>query len=285
MTKSHVTVSASEHPTPKQMKEFYLQVENGRMTKERFQEVLRGGNIKSLTQSLQEPSPFFANEEVPSNYGYPSGYTVKPVCEQLVAFGKHFPNLDGSEVLALSKELPPLPQGAEGWFVAPRWEKFASSYNEAVEKVLDLIGKTRTFHNYRKGALGPKYLRLSERTTVALQMFGEWQKGDYLLLPAQFGLLHRGRSDRRVLEVIANSPQFGLGSFIVGSMLLSHPERLVVWEQLHIDCPGDEYSPGAGGCFSIAPGFHWYDGGVRFSTYGVGDANAHYGAASAFLPQ
>ncbi|OGZ07592.1 MAG: hypothetical protein A2762_02150 [Candidatus Lloydbacteria bacterium RIFCSPHIGHO2_01_FULL_54_11] len=230
-------------------------------------------------------SPFFANEEVPSNYGYPSGYTVKPVCEQLVAFGKYFPNLDGREVLALSKELPPPPQGAEGWFVAPKRERVAKTENEAVEHVLDLIGKTRTLHNYRKGELGLKHIKLSERTAAALQMLGEKQKGDFLLIPAQFGLMHRGRSVRRVREVIANSSQFGLGSVIVGSMLLSHPERLVAWEQLHIDCPGDEYSPDADGKFSRAPVFRWRDGGVEFLTYGVGDVSAGYGAASAFLPQ
>src|SRR3989344_911221 len=206
-------------------------------------------NLQSIVEAtevtsapLERPSPFFANEEVKSNYGYPQGYAVKPVCEQLVELSKHFNGLNTSLVLACSKELPALPAGAEGWFAVPRWEKVASSYNEAVEKVLDLIGKTRTFHNYRKGALGPKYLRLSERTAVALQMIGEKQKGDFLLIPAQFGLTHRGRSVRRVRERIGNSNEFGLGSFITGCMILSHPERLVQWEALHIHCPRGEDS-------------------------------------------
>ncbi|MEK7604048.1 MAG: hypothetical protein AAB461_02930, partial [Patescibacteria group bacterium] len=38
-------------------------------------------------------SPFFVNEEVKSNYGYPQGYAVKPVCEQLVELSKHFNGL------------------------------------------------------------------------------------------------------------------------------------------------------------------------------------------------
>lgn len=229
-------------------------------------------------------SPFFANEEVKSNYGYPQGYAVKPVCEQLVELSKHFNGLDTSSVLACSKELPALPAGAEGWFAVPRWEKVAKSYNEAIEKVIDLIGKTRTFYNYRKGELGPKYLRLSERTTVALQMIGEKQKGDFLLIPAQFGLTHRGRSVRRVRVVYAPH-EFGLGSFIVGCMILSHPERLVQWEQLHIDCPGDEYSPGADGQFSFAPFFFFYDGKVGFRTFWVDRALELYGSASGFVSQ
>ena len=249
------------------------------------------GNLQSIVEAkevtsapLVTASPFFANEEVKSNYGYPQGYAVKPVCEQLVELSKHFNGLNTNDVLACSKELPALPAGAEGWFAVPRWEKVAKTYNEAVEKVLDLIGKTRTFYNYRKGNLGPKYLRLSERTAVALQMLGERQKGDFLLIPAQFGLTHRGRSVRRVRVVYAPS-EFGLGSFIAGCMILSHPERLVQWEQLHIDCPGDEYSPDADGVFSRAPIFHFYDGEVKFGAFWVGYASGYYGSASGFVSQ
>lgn len=239
---------------------------------------------KEVTSApLVTASPFFANEEVKSNYGYPSGYAVKPVCEQLLELSKHFNGLNTSSVLACSKELPALPAGAEGWFAVPRWEKVASSYSEAVEKVLDLIGKTRTFHNYRKGALGQKYLRLSERTAVALQMIGEKQKGDFLLIPAQFGLTHRGRSVRRVRVVYAPH-EFGLGSFIAGCMILSHPERIVQWEQLHIDCPGDEYAPDADGEFSDAPLFH-HDGKVEFHVNWVYYALENYGSASGFVSQ
>jgi hypothetical protein len=240
---------------------------------------------KEVTSALPVvKSPFFANEEVKSNYGYPSGYAVKPVCEQLVELSKHFNGLDTNGVLACSKELPALPAGAEGWFAVPRWEKVAKSYNEAVERVLDLIAKTRTFYNYRKGELGPKYLRLSERTAVALQMIGERQKGDFLLIPAQFGLTHRGRSVRRVRVVYAPH-EFGLGSFITGCMILSHPERLVQWEQLHIDCPGDEYAPVADGVFSGAPRFWFGDGGVRFRGRWVGSAREVCGSASGFVSQ
>ena len=259
-----------------------------------------GTQVPSIP-SLVTTSPFFANEEVASSYGYPQWYTVKPICEQLVALAKHFPGLNASPVLACSKELPGLPQGAEGWFAVPKFEKVAKTYNEAVEKVLDLIGKTRTFSNYRKGNLGEKYLKLSERTAVALQMLGEKQQGDFLLIPAQFGLAWRGWSVRKVrYNYVLN--EFGLGSFIVGSMLLSHPERLVQWEQLHIDCPGDEHSSGADGQFDRAPVFLFYGGKadgqfgrapvflffggkVEFLADWTGSAYEHCGSASGFLSQ
>jgi len=250
-------------------------------------------NLQSIVEAtevtsapLVTASPFFANEEVKSNCGYPQGYAVKPICEQLVALAKHFPGLDidTGSVIACSRELPSLVQGAEGWFAVPKFERVDKSYNEAVERVLDLIAKTRTFHNYRKGNLGEKYLRLSERTTFALQMLGEKQKGDFLLIPAQFGLAWRGRSVRKVRYNYAPN-EFGLGSFIVGSMLLSHPERLVQWEQLHVDCSGDEYSPDADGRFGYAPCFSFDGSEVKFSTDGVSNPNDSYGSASGFLSQ
>jgi hypothetical protein len=154
-----------------------------------------------------------------------------------------------------------------------------------VEKVLELIGKTRTFHNYRNDKLGPEYLKLSERTAVAFQMLGERQKGDFLLIPAQFGLRHRGRSVRRAREVFLGN-EFGLGTFVVGIMLLTHPERLVQYDDLWIDCAGDEFNdPPTDVLFIRAPYFAFSDGRVEFGTGWFGSADGGCGSASAFVPQ
>ena len=228
---------------------------------------------------------FSTYKAVESNYGYPQGYAVKPVCEQLVELSKHFSGLNTSSVLACSKKLPALPAGAEGWFAVPRWEKVAETYKQAVGKVLDLIDKTRTFVNYwEEGELGPTHLRLSKRTAVALQMIGKKQKGDFLLIPAQFGLAHRGRSVRRVRVVYAGN-EFGLGSFIVGCMILSHPERLVLGTELYVNCPGDEHRWRGDDHFRSTPLFHFIYGAVEFHDYCDCNADRHYGSASAFVSQ
>ena len=86
-----------------------------------------------------------------------------------------------------------MPVDAEGWFVIPRFEKVGKTYNAAVKTVLIKIASSRNFRNYCKGNLGPKHLRFSERTAVALEMLGKEQEGDFLLIPAQFGLTHRGQ--------------------------------------------------------------------------------------------
>jgi hypothetical protein len=119
-----------------------------------------------------------------------------------------------------------------------------------------------------------------------LEALGEAQKGyDILVVVAQFGLRHRGRSVRRAREVMPKGTEFGLGAFEVGCMILTHPERLADYDDLWIDCAGNEYAPGGDGDFSSAPYFFFYDGKVGFGAGWGGGASESYGSASAFLPQ
>ena len=117
------------------------------------------------------------------------------------------------------------------------------------------------------------------------QKLGDEQKDfDILVVPAQFGLRHKGRSVRRAREVFTAN-EFGLGAFAIGIMLLTHPEREVQWEQLHVDCAGDEFAPGADGVFSGAPLFHFDVGRVKFRASWYDRARGLYGSASAFVSQ
>jgi hypothetical protein len=201
---------------------------------------------------------------------------VKRLVELFPSIGGYGENADS---LALS-------DGAEGWFAIPRWEKIAPTYGEAVQKVLDLIKQTRSgkFYNYREGQLGPDRLKQSDRTAAAFEKLGEEQGDDILIVPAQFGIKHRGRSVRRAREVFAGN-EFGLGAFAIGIMLLTHPERLAHYDDLYIDCAGDEFRPDDEREFSFAPFFYFSGGGVGFDVNGVVGAYDGYGSASAFLPQ
>ena len=225
----------------------------------------------------------YVDEEVVSNYSYPDGYSAKPLTKQIGTLAELF-GLDGEKALAFAENLPELPEGAEGWFAIPKWQAVASTYGEAVENMFALIGGGRGFKNWREGKLGKQYLRQSERAEQVFARLCEQQDGDILIIPAQFSLRHRGRSVRRARAVFTES-EFGLGSFAVGCMLLTHPEREQVWEQLHIDCSGDEYAPAGDGKFVSAPFFDWGDGKLRFSTGWTGNADKQYGSASGFAPQ
>ncbi len=225
----------------------------------------------------------YADEEVETSYNYPPQYRVKPLAEQIETLAKLF-NLDGTKAYAYASNLPVLPEGAEGWFAVPRFEAVGNTYGDAVEKVIGLIAKSRKLKNWREGQLHERYLRQSERTQWMMAKLVEGQEGDILVIPAQFGFRHRGKSVRRARETFYDN-EFGLSSFTAGTMLLTHPEREVEWEQLHIDCSGDEYSPDADGQFVFAPLFHWSDGELRFDSGWASIAGKRFGSASGFLLQ
>lgn len=261
-------------------------IAEGLLDKDGIQKLIENGDefqariitgIKELSVSNQ-----FAEEEVESSYAYPKGYKVKGITEQTNILRQLFPGIGFADEKIAQQPLPP---NAEGWFAIPKWQTLAPTYGEAVQKVLAMIASKRKFYNYRDGQLGAEYLRQHAKTAKMFQKLGDEQKDyDILVVPAQFGLRHRGRSVRRAREVF-QANEFGLGAFAVGIMLLTHPEREVQWEQLHIDCAGDEFAPDADGDFSRAPLFLFSDGRVKFDAFWFGYAYEYYGSASAFLSQ
>ncbi len=238
----------------------------------------------------------YANEEVRSGYRYPKEYQgPKPVADQIKVIAKIF-GLDSIQAIEFAKNLPALPDGAEGWFAIPSVDALAKKhfpevtdpaqkYCQAVQLVHAKIAASRSFCNYREGQITTAQFRLSARTAHPMDLIAETQEAsDILIFAAQLGMRHRGKSVRRAREVFAAN-EFGLGTFAIGIMLLTHPEREVQWEQLHVDCAGDEFSPDTDGVFSSAPVFDFHDGRVGFVAYWFGGARGRYGSASAFLSQ
>lgn len=237
----------------------------------------------------------FKNEEVGSNYRYLSGYQPKNITEQCDKLRVLFPGIGyaSNDFLArVEKNEVELPKHAEGWFAIPNWKKnpaiFGSTYAEALLKVLTVIKETRRgkFYNYREGQITEHRLRQSARTEKFFADLTEAQGNpDILIVPAQFGLRHRGRSVRRAREVFAAN-EFGLGAFAAGIMILTHPERLMHFDDLWIDCAGDEFDdPGSDVRFGRAPYFRFSGGKVEFDAYWVSDASEHCGSASGFGSQ
>lgn len=238
----------------------------------------------------------YEDEEVASKYGYLSGYKPNGIVEQTNRLRELFPGLGyaNQELLTqIEKGEAKLPENAEGWFAIPNWRKnpkiFGSTYSGAVQKILDLLKQTRKgrFHNYRDGAIDEKHLRQSVKSEEFWTKLAEAQGNpDILLVPAQFGIRHRGRSVRRARVIIGDTGnEVGLDAFAVGSMLLTHPNRLEHYDDLYIDCAGDEFSPEGDGVFSVAPIFSFDDDRLRFDTFGVDDTSDNFGSASGFSPQ
>lgn len=215
--------------------------------------------------------------------GYFSGYKPHSVAEQMEGLKRCFPNkLESFDARVAARELPP---GAEGMFLVPRWQTVASTYNEAVEVVLALLGPAyeRGFYNYRKGDIGPNLLIQTTEKERFFQVIGDEQKEkDVLVFPAQFGLRHQGRSVHHS-RILMHANEVGLGVYEIGVMLLTHPDRLASHEDLFINCVGDEYRPMDNCGFMMAPFF--LSGGLqlRLDAGHMHDCFSHFGSVSAFL--
>jgi len=257
------------------------------------QRIIENGNevsqkVYEFTLSLFKDlstSDKYKDEEVDSSYGYLSGYKPKGVTEQTNRLRELFPGIGyANEKIAEGQ----LPQHAEGWFAIPKWQSVAPTYHEAVLKVLELIKNDRNgkFYNYREGQIDDKRLHETVKKKATFTELAKAQEDfDILVVPAQFGIRHRGRSVRRAREVFTSN-EYGLGAFEIGIMILTHPERLQHYDDLWIDCAGDEYDdPDCDDRFDRAPYFEFYLGRVKFGTIRVDYANGYFGSASAFVPQ
>ncbi|MDD5569465.1 MAG: hypothetical protein PHG23_03575 [Candidatus Pacebacteria bacterium] len=246
-------------------------IENGDVFKARVAAAMKNLSI----------SDDFIDEEVKSNYRYPFDYKIKGIGEQVNILRRFFPNLG----LALEKiEQQPLPPNAEGWFAIPRWQAVGKTYEEALREVFNLLAEQHDGKLNKYGfEIGEKHLRQQERTERSLRIIGGQQVGfDILIVPAQFGLCHKGRSVRRARKVFSEN-EFGLGVFEIGCMLLTHPERLS-FENLWVICAGSEYALRDDGIFTNVPSFILDCCWIEIRILRAKTAVDYYGSATAFVP-
>ena len=236
----------------------------------------------------------FKDEEVRAAYGYPKEYKgPKPIEQQIKAIAEIF-CLNPALALEYAKKLPVLPEGAEGWFAIPSVDALAQKhfpevtdpgekYCLALQLVHQKIAASRSFKNRRDGQIDTAHIKVSARTLEKMNQIAAQQKGDILIIAAQLGKRHGGRSVRRAREVFV-ATEYGLTSVAGGSIVLVHPERLVRWEELDMDMAGDEFSGGGAGQVGLAPCFVFFDG-AGFGAGGVSGAHDDYGSASGFVSQ
>jgi hypothetical protein len=231
------------------------------------------GILKDL--SVGEKYPL---EEVRSHHSYNSRYAPKELSEQCRELSSCFPSLNPGTLHATPL---PLPCVAENWFAIPRFETIGATYHEAVETVLQVLSKRSVrFTNRRAGKLGHGHLRQSALKLAAFDK--ALRGGDIYLIPAQFGLRHRGRSARRTHEVFLEN-EFPLGIYEVAFMLLTHPERLMHVKDLWIACTGDECNDGASHShFEFCPYFYCAHGPLELGFQRIEDFRACIGVPTGF---
>ena len=240
----------------------------------------------------------FDYAEIASSYVYPAGYAIALIGEQINALAGIFELSLGSTMEFMEKVFPTLtlPDWAEGWFAIPSVDALATRffpnvedpaarYCEAVKVVVAKIAASRRFYHHHDDIRRGSY-RMNAETATAMALVTAQQKGDVLVIPAQFGIRHRGRSVRQACEAMPN-PEFGLGMVAVGSMLLTHPKRLVSLDDLWIDVPGDEYDRCGFRTFESVPFVCFSIGidGVAVESHDVSDDDPRFGSPSACVPQ
>ena len=232
--------------------------------------------MKAITNTTEEQKRQHLRfpKEPGSDYGYLLNSNPNGTIRQINILHQLFPGLSNANEKLAEAKLPP---NAEGWFAFPRWQKIAPTYNEAVQKVLDLIKRTRNgkFYNYREGQLGPKYLRQSQESAKAWEKLGQEQKDhDILIVPAQFG---------RRTRAVTNQSEFGLGTFAIGIMILTHPDRFINDSDFYIYCAGDEVPTSTTSALRESPCFLFNGAKIEFGTCLTCEGDNHGGSAYGFV--
>lgn len=202
---------------------------------------------------------------------YPTNYKVKSIEEQKSIL---FCLLKKAEEANAT-----FPEWVEWVFVIPHFSKVADTYIEALEKVFTKLKETRPCESY----IEFQNIRQTEKKEKAMDRL--MTKDNFILLPAQFWERWKWKSVEDARKCMGEN-EFWLGAYEVVIMLLTHPERLQSYDDLWIDCAGDEYSPDDGGAFGCAPRLRFGDGGVELGSGRVARFSDRYGSASAVgVPQ
>ena len=249
---------------------------------------------EGLTALLKETIAMnpFGKERVKQAWFYPKGWKSATIEEQKARLATLFKRIDLSQVEALVAKmivqkladgiaiLPKLSFLGELWNIA---DPYGKGYGLICEKLFELIAGSRAFHNYQAGQMNDKYIRIMEDVRVTLQKLEADTPGDVLVLAFNFGDLYAGFSPRSARWEALNNNQLPLITAQVACLLLTMPDRLTAYEQLFIDCSGDEWDWLADGSWTHSVCFHFVDGRLLFG-HGFADyPDGCYGSAVAFL--
>ncbi len=118
------------------------------------------------------------------------------------------------------------PAWVEKFFADVPWQRIAPTYKKAIEIMLDMIKKNSKyqFKNRFDHQSSLSFQRKIRTVRAQKRLFERQKVHDVIIIPAQFGLRHRGRSARRAC-VCFSSREFGLNTSTVINMFLTHQER------------------------------------------------------------
>jgi len=235
------------------------------------------------------PNPY-EKEVTNRTCGYPTGWTVPTFDEQLERTAKMYPDLVLPEIT--NRDIV-VPGGWDGiWWFPPKIaaigricavaDPYVADYGTVVKHLLALIGQQRDFTNYRtqdSDQLTADYIRINELVRGRIQTLESATEGDFLPpMPITFGQFYGGFSPRNARETSIRRQELPFCTAYVASLLGIMPERLVAYEDIWIDVPGDEYNWDAGGSWTNSLCFGFGDGRLKLYARDAGSACGRCGS-------
>lgn len=141
----------------------------------------------------------------------------------------------------------------ENVYQFPAWNKIAKTYSAAVQMRLDEIKASRPFYNWREGQVDEKHIKETKEKIEGMKAV---TKNGTVTIEVQLGQKWKGKSVVKVRKNYAKG-EIGLGAYEAATILLINPKILQTYDDLGIDCPGDEWSPDGDGDFSKSPYFYF----------------------------
>ena len=179
----------------------------------------------------------FEGQETSSAVGYSCQYEgPRPIVEQIQALAEAF-GLDPSKALAYAAKLPPLPEGAEGWFAVINDLCEGETHQQVAAKVLQKLTEKKIYGPWTvSDTFG---LALTLKTYAFFDgLVDRQQRSDIIVVAAQLGARHAGRSANRAEAMMIES-EYGLTVAQVGSIVLNHPGLVHGRQALDLVCLGD----------------------------------------------
>ncbi len=243
-------------------------------------------DVTALIDTIKARNPF-EKEFVQQAWFYPQGWVMPGVSDQAERLTAIFPGIKLDGVAEIAGKLA-IPEGFDGIGIVPKIsylggiysvdDPYGQGYGTILENVLKLIADSRKFYNYRAGQLTADYIRIHAEVKEVLMRLEAETAGDTLVVPISFGNLYAGFSQRNARWAALKAAQVPFGGAQVGSLLLSMPERLTAYEQLFIDCSGDEYNWDADGQWAHSVYFNFNDDKLKFDADDAGNADDYYGS-------
>ncbi len=197
--------------------------------------VLKGDLVDAIRTAL--------NDDADDWNGHYSYGQCAPIEWQIAKISRLF-NVSSVEALAFAKNLPKLPEGAEGWFAVLNRDAMEGGWHgSGVRRLLDLVREEYGLgfgrNDLTEKVLGDGKFRLGEVTSSKLHTLYQGQKGPIVILPAQFGRKYARMLALETKDYMVEG-EFLLGTFEVLCMTLTHPERITGCF-LPATCGGEEF--------------------------------------------